>query len=71
MPMWEYELFMQSLNGMVEEENKMQEDQMRGAGIDPQNPGKSVGRYTNFTKNIGQPTMPSFKTPSFGTSIKL
>lgn len=71
MTMWEYELFMNQLNGIVEEENKLQEGQMRDAGIDPKNPGRSIGQYMNVTKNIQQPKMPSFNTGSFNSALKL
>lgn len=73
MPMWEYELMMKELNGMIEEENKMQEDQMRESGMDPRNPGRSIRGFTKPMKSFQESKMPSFNMSmpsSFGAPIK-
>jgi hypothetical protein len=64
MPMWEYEMFMKTLNEVVKEENKKQKDEMDKYDI---NSYKKMANPSNMNKmmNSSIPKMPSMNIPKF------
>jgi hypothetical protein len=64
MPMWEYEMFMKTLNEVVKEENKKQKDEMDKYDI---NSYKKMTNPSNMNKmmNPSIPKMPSMNMPKF------
>jgi hypothetical protein len=64
MAMWEYEMFMKTLNEVVKEENKKQKDEMDKYDI---NSYKKMANPSNMNKmmNPTMPKMPSMNMPKF------
>jgi hypothetical protein len=64
MTMWEYEMFMKTLNEVVKEENKKQKDEMEKYDIDSY---KKMANPSNMNKmmNPTMPKMPSMNMPKF------
>ena len=64
MPMWEYEIFLKTLNEVVDEENKKQQGEMDKYDI---NSYKKMANPPNMNKmmNPTMPKMPSMNMPKF------
>lgn len=61
MPMWEYEMFMKTLNEVVDEENKKQEGEMSKYNIDSY---RKMADPSNMNKMMN-PTMPKMPNMNF------
>lgn len=64
MPMWEYEIFMKTLNEVVKEDNKKQKDEMDKYDIDSY---KKMTSSSNMSKimSTSMPKMPSMDMSKF------